>query len=173
MQAQSCCSEELAGWKISLFDQGKLCADFPPSGATSALPTISLRWTLSSPLNSHSKQDEVFMQLFRTFLWTPKPLAPLQCRHKCSFLLPFVSLRVHLTYSTARALTSDYKDGMQCLLAPIVPIYNLPRLCRCSKGSGMPRTYSASRRAASDRQHLCSLPFFAASKYSCISHGWG
>lgn len=57
-------------------------------------------------------------------------------------------------------LTLSY--GMQCLLAPIKPICNIPRLCRCSEGLGMPRACSASKRAASDRQHLCRLTFFCS-----------
>lgn len=136
------------------------------------LPCLPSHWggLLHLPWIFHSRQEKAFMQLF--LLWTPKPSAPLQCRHKRSFLLPFVNLRVHLTSSARGTLTSVYKDGMRCLLAPIAPIRNLPRICRCSEGSGVPRTYSGSRRAASARQHLCSLPFFAAPKYSCILHCW-
>lgn len=84
----------------------------------------------------------------------------------------FFSLRVHLTCKPVGAVTYFCKAGIKSLLALILLTSNLPRLCRCLKGSGMPRTHSGSRRAASDTQHLDSLPWFEASKFICISHCW-
>lgn len=80
---------------------------------------------------------------FASFSELPKLFTPLQCIHKCSFPFPFLSLRVDLTCNAMGAVTYFCKAGMKDLLPLILLTSNLPRLCRCLKGSGMPRTQAA------------------------------